>query len=81
MGIEQFMTDDNRAAVLRRIIPALASEIYRLCFVSGIDADEFDYTTYVAPVEQYALTYHKALAEKCASLKAAVKKLSEIENV
>lgn len=80
MGIEQFLTSQDKIASLEKLAKMLSIEIYTLCLRAGIDPDTFDHSTYEAPFGGLNLAYVKDLEARCKSLVAAENKLIELKN-
>lgn len=80
MGIEQFLTSEDKIASLEKLAKMLSLEIYTLCFRAGIDPDNFDHSTYEAPLGGLTISYVKDLETRCKSLAAAESKLEELKN-
>lgn len=82
MGIDQFLTDDEKVEELNRIKSILSVEIYSMCVRLGIEPDNFDYSSYSAinaPASQ--MTQFTLLESHCKKLSTIMQKLESIENV
>ena len=80
MGIEQFLTSQDKIASLEKLAKMLSIEIYMLCLRAGIDPDTFDHSTYDASFGCPNLAYVTDLEARCKSLVAAENKLAELNN-
>jgi hypothetical protein len=82
MGIEQFLTTDDKKAALEKLTYLLASEIYYLSLKFGMDPDELDYSSFTAPLDDSGVPFPHLLdiENKCKSLHAAQQKLAELNN-
>jgi hypothetical protein len=80
MGIEQFLTAEDKIASLEKLTKLLSLDIYTLCLRAGIDPDGFDYLSYEAPNGGLNVPYLKDLENRSKSLAAAEAKLEELRN-
>ena len=80
MGIEQFLTNEDKLSSLEKIKKLIAIEIYSLCLRASIDPDEFDYSTYIPPVNYREIPYLEMLTKQCNSLKIVEQKIQDISN-
>lgn len=49
MGLGELLTTEEKIASLQKMKKSLSMGIYALCVELGIDAESFDYSTYVRP--------------------------------
>lgn len=49
MGLEQFLTEEDKIASLTEVRNLLFRELYALCVRAAIDPDTFDYETWEIP--------------------------------
>jgi hypothetical protein len=80
MGLEQFLTENDKRASLEKLTKMLALDIYTLCLRAGIDPDTFSYVDYVVPTDGLIPSYTRELEARCKSLAAAEQKLAELDN-
>lgn len=81
MGLEQFLTAEDRLASLQALRGRTFSELYGLCVRVGIDPDTFDYETWTLPEEDdLNRPYHAALravARMCETLQIIDSKIGK----
>jgi hypothetical protein len=84
MGIESFLTEQDKLASLNKVKSLTSIEIYKLCLRLGIDPDGFDYETYETPVfETYdpsMVSHPVTLKNYCDNLKLVMAKIEAINN-
>ena len=49
MGLEQFLTEDDKAAALASVRSFMYTELFQVCIRAGIDPTDFEYETWVMP--------------------------------
>jgi len=49
MGLEQFLTEEDKIKSLEHVQSLMYSQLYSMCVRAGIDPDEFDYKTWQMP--------------------------------
>ena len=76
MGLEQFLTEEDKTAALQKLIKLLSVDVYTLCLRAGIDPDTFDYVDYSAPTDGLIHPYATELEARSRSLAAAEAKLN-----
>lgn len=80
MGIEQFLTNEDKLSSLEKIKKLIAIEIYSLCIRASFDPDDFDYETYYPPVNYREIPYLEHLTRQCDAMKVVVQKIEQINN-
>jgi hypothetical protein len=84
MGIEQFLTEEDKLASLKRVQELLRMDIFEGCLKCGYDVTTFDYTTFEMPqidadtVHNINLIY--SLVQKSQALVSIDNKIEELEN-
>ncbi len=82
MGLEQFLTAEDKIASLTDIQSFMYKELYVTCVRAGIDPDTFDYETWVKP--EYVMEnghlnpIYEMMAQMCENLMIIDNKLSGI---
>jgi hypothetical protein len=49
MGLEQFLTEDDKVASLTEVRSFMYKELFQLCIRAGIDPMDFEYETWEIP--------------------------------
>jgi hypothetical protein len=49
MGLEQFLTEEDKAASLTEVRSFMYKELFQLCVRAGIDPMDFEYETWETP--------------------------------
>lgn len=79
MGLEQFITEENKIASLTSLRNRLFEELYSLCIRAAIDPDEMDYLTWTTPEynENNSGIYNvlETIGRMCQSLKIIDQKI------
>jgi hypothetical protein len=79
MGLEQFLTEKDKAAALTDIRSFMYKELFHMCIRAGIDPAEFEYETWVQPEEtednRFMTPIYNMLAQTCGNLMIIDRKL------
>lgn len=80
MGIEQFLSAEDKKAALQEVKSLLEKEIYFLCLKTGIDPEDVDPETFTAqgvinPLPVSMMTY-QIIETHCKNLVAVTAKLA-----
>ena len=80
MGLEQFLTEEDKVASLTDIRSFMYKELYAMCIRAGVDPDEFNYETWVQPEitedNRFMIPIYTMLTQTCRNLKMIDKKLA-----
>jgi hypothetical protein len=49
MGLEQFLTEEDKAAALTEVRSFMFQELFQVCIRAGINPTDFEYETWVQP--------------------------------
>ena len=49
MGLEQFLTEDDKVAALTAVRSFMYTELFQMCLRAGINPTDFEYETWVMP--------------------------------
>lgn len=79
--MSEFQNLEEKIAALYKMKKAIAIEVYKLCFRSGLDPDNFDYSSFMAAPNSPLLSFSGQLEKRCKQMTAVVKKIEELENV
>jgi hypothetical protein len=80
MGIEQFLSADDKKAALQEVKSLLEREIYFLCLKTGLDPEDVDPETFtvqglISPLPSSIMTY-QIIETHCKNLVAVTAKLA-----
>lgn len=80
MGLEQFLTAEDKIASLETLRARTFSELYTICLRAGLDPDTVEYETWVLPAENddntMSYTLLRAVSRLCETLKIIDSKLA-----
>ena len=80
MGLEQFLTEDDKAAALTAVRSFMYTEIFQMCLRVGIDPTDFEYETWVQPGftkdNRHLAAVYAMITQACESLTIIDRKLA-----
>jgi hypothetical protein len=80
MGLEQFLTEEDKAAALTDIRSFMYKELFQMCIRAGIDPMDFEYETWEVPEiteeNKFLTPMYMMLAQTCKNLMIIDRKLS-----
>lgn len=80
MGLEQFLTEEDKVASLTEIRSFMYKELFQMCIRVGIDPMDFEYETWIIPERtadnQFMYGPLMMLAQTCANLMIIDQKLA-----
>lgn len=72
MGLEQFLTEEEKVASLEEVRSFMFKELFQMCIRVGIDPMDFEYETWVLPERteenQFMYSPLMMLAQTCKNL-------------
>ena len=79
MGLEQFLTAEDKVAALQTLQGRMFGELYTWCVRAGIDPESVDYATWVVnePTTHPAYNTLMTISRLCDSLKIIDEKLGK----
>ena len=81
MGLEQFLTEEDKAASLQALRSRTFSELYGLCVRAALDPDSIDYETWELPeLNESNQNYHvvlRTIARMCETLRIIDSKIGK----
>lgn len=82
MGLEQFLTEDDKVAALTEVRSFMYKELFHLCIRAGIDPMDFEYETWEMPEittdKEHIFSVLSAINQACINLNIVDRKLAGI---
>jgi hypothetical protein len=82
MGLEQFLTEDDKVAALTEVRSFMYKELFHLCIRVGIDPMDFEYETWEMPEitkdNEHIFAVLSAVNQACINLNIIDRKLAGI---